>query len=142
MPSFQPRDPAFAEKVAAIFRDESALFHWGGEIMSVSPGVVELALPVSNDLLGPGGLLYRSHIAAMLDDACTLAALSLTSAGDTVDTAEYKLNFLAPGSGETLVARAEVVRPGRSISVCRAEACADGRLLAKMLATLAVSRPA
>ena len=55
--------------------------------------------------------------------------------------AEYKLNFLAPAHGEQVTARAEVVRPGRSVSVCRADAFADGRLIAKMLATLSVSRP-
>ena len=55
--------------------------------------------------------------------------------------AEYKLNFLAPARGEQVSFHAEVVRPGRSITVCRADAFAEGRLVAKMLATLAVSRP-
>ena len=142
MPRFQPRDPAFVDRVAAAFCEESAASNWGGELRSVSPGVVELALQVGKGLPEFDPRIRRSRVAALLDDACALAALSLTSAGDTVSTAEYKVNFLAVPSGEGLVARAEVVRPGRSISVCRADAFADGRLVAKMLATLTVSRPA
>lgn len=90
---------------------------------------------------GGPGMLHRSMVAAFLDDACVLAALSLSSAGDAIATAEYKLNFLAPAKGESICARAQVVRPGRNITVCKADALVDDVLIAKMLATLAVSRP-
>ena len=141
MPQFQPRDPAYADRVAAAFRDESAASRWGGELTSVYSGVVEIALSIRDVSIGAPDMLHRSFVAALLDDACVLAALSLTSPGDSVNTAEYKLNLLAPACGETLIARAEVLRPGRSITVCRADAFADGQLIARMLATLAVSRP-
>ena len=140
MPQFQPRDPAYADRVAAAFRDESAASRWGGELASVSPGVVEITLSFFDDSTGGPGMLHRSIVAALLDDACVLSALSLTSPGDLVTTAEYKLNFLAPATGSKVAACAEVLRPGRSITVCRADAFADGRLTARMLATLAVSR--
>ena len=141
MPQFQPRDPAYADRVAAAFRDESAAPRWGGELTSVSPGVVEITLSFFDDSTGGPGMLHRSIVAAVLDDACVLAALSLTSPGDLAATAEYKLNFLTPARGSEVTARAEVLRPGRSITVCRADAFADGQLTARMLATLAVSRP-
>lgn len=141
MPQFQPRDPAYADRVAAAFRDESAAARWGSELTSVSPGVVEIALSFRDVSTGAPGMLHRSIVAALLDDACLLAALSLSSDGDAVTTVEYKLNFIAPVSGGEVIIRAEVIRPGRSITVCRADAFAEGRLTARMLATLAVSRP-
>ena len=141
MTQFQPRDPAYADRVASTFLDETIAFHWAGELVSVSPGVVEIALSFRNVTTGGPGLLHRSIVAAVLDDACVLAALSLTSPGDSVATVEYKLNFLAPARDSEVTARAEVVRPGRSITVCCANAFADGQLSARMLATLAVSRP-
>ena len=141
MPQFQPRDPAYADRVTAAFRDESAAARWGGELASVSPGVMEIALPCREDLAAAPGVVHRSIVAAVMDDACVLAALSLTSPGDLAATAEYKLNFLAPAKGSEVTVRAEVLRPGRSITVCRADAFADGRLTARMLATLAVSQP-
>ena len=141
MPRFQPRDPSYADRVAAAFRDESIAAHWMSELASVSPGEVEVALSFRDANTSGPGMLHRSIVASLLDDACVLAALSLSSAGDAVSTAEYKLNFLAPATGTEVVVRAEVVRPGRSISVCRADAFAGDRLIARMLATLAVSRP-
>ena len=141
MPQFQPRDPAYADRVAAAFRDESAASRWGGELTSVSPGVVEIALPRREDPGAAPGEIHRSFVVALLDDACVLAALSLASPGDLVAPAEYKLNFLAPAASSQVTARAEVLRPGRSITVCRADAFADGQLAARMLATLSVSRP-
>ncbi len=141
MPSFQPRDPAYSDRVAAVFRDESIAYRWMSELVSVSPGEVEVALSFRDANTGGPGLLHRSIVASLLDDACVLAALSLTSAGDAVNTAEYKLNFLAPATGTEVIVRAEVVRPGRSITVCRADALTGDRLIARMLATLAVSRP-
>lgn len=141
MQQFQPRDPAYADRVADVFRAESATARWGGEVVSISPGFVEIALPVGDDLPVALGVTHRSCAAALLDDACVLAALTLTSPGDLVSVAEYKVNFLAPVSGNGIVARAEVVRPGRSITVCRADAFSDERLTARMLTTLAVSRP-
>ena len=142
MPEFQPRDPAYADRVADAFRNESAASKWGGELTSISPGVAEVALGDASGLCMAAGQIHRSYLAALLDDSCLLAALSLTSPGDLVRTVEYKVNYLWVTTGECVVARAEVVRPGRSITVCRAGAYADGRPVALMLATLAVSRPA
>ena len=141
MPQFQPRDPAYADRVADTFRDGSASSRWGGELASLFPGVVEITLSFFNATTGGPGTLHRCIVASLLDDACLLAALSLASPGDLVATAEYKLNILAPADGSQVTARAQVLRPGRSITVCRADAFADGRLTARMLATLAVSRP-
>ena len=141
MPSFEPRDPEFPDRVAATFSNESVASRLGGELVDVGPGSVCIRLPISDAISPSQGTLHRSYVAALLDDTCILAGLSLTSAGDEVRMAEYKLNFLAPARGERIAARAEVVRPGRSVTVCRADAFADGRLIAKMLATLSVSRP-
>ena len=141
MSRFQPRDPAYADRVTAAFHDESAASHWGGELSSVSPGVVEITFSFCDVSSGGPSMPRRSIVAAAMDDACVLAALSLTSHGDHITTAEYKLNFLAPTKGSEVTVRAEVLRPGRSITVCRADAHADGKLTARMLATLAVSRP-
>ena len=141
-PQFQPRDPGYADRVTGVFWDETTTARWGGDLTSVSPGVVEIEASVIDAATGGPGLLHRSIVAAFMDDACLLAALSLAAAGDTVSTTEYKLNFLAPATGGELVFRAEVVRPGRSVTVCKADAYAiGGRPVAKMLATLSVSRP-
>ncbi len=141
MPKFQPRDPSYANRVASAFRSDSAASQWGGELASVSPGTVVIKLHLPIDSSVGSAATHRAYIAALLDDACVLAALSLSSPGDLVATVEYKVNFVANASASAVVGRAEVIRPGRSITVCRADAFADGELVARSLATLAVSRP-
>jgi uncharacterized protein (TIGR00369 family) len=41
-------------------------------------------------------------------------------------TSEYKINYLRPASGETLVARASLIHAGRRQAVCRCEVFAVG----------------
>jgi acyl-coenzyme A thioesterase PaaI-like protein len=65
-------------------------------------------------------------------------------AGVGVLTVEFKTNLLAPARGEELIARGRVVRAGRTITVCQAEASmlSDGTetLMATMLATIMTVR--
>ena len=140
MPDFKPRDPDYGQRVTDWFQDGSASSLWRGQLVSVAPGRIDIALPMAENPVFSSESPIRSYVAGLLDDACLLAGLSLTSAGDSVGMAEYKLNFLETASGESLIAKADVVRPGRSITVCRADALIDGRLAARMLATLTVSR--
>ena len=42
-------------------------------------------------------------------------------ASDGVLTVEYKLNLMALALGERLIARGRVLRPGKTLTVCRAE---------------------
>jgi acyl-coenzyme A thioesterase PaaI-like protein len=53
---------------------------------------------------------------------------------------EFKVNLLAPGVGESFVARALVKRAGKRLAVCTADAFAvragEEKLIATMLATM------
>jgi acyl-coenzyme A thioesterase PaaI-like protein len=55
-------------------------------------------------------------------------------------TVEFKVNLLEPAVGDRFVARGRVVRAGRIVTVCRAEAVAEGgggeALVAIMTATM------
>jgi acyl-coenzyme A thioesterase PaaI-like protein len=57
-----------------------------------------------------------------------------------VRTVELNVNLLSPAAGNFLIARGEVVRPGRNITICRGDAYAvsdDGsKHVATMLATM------
>ena len=64
----------------------------------------------------------------------------------TVLTVEYKLNIVAPGKGERLIARGQVVRPGRTLTVTRSDVYAvhggAEKLCATGLQTLMCLEPA
>jgi acyl-coenzyme A thioesterase PaaI-like protein len=77
----------------------------------------------------------------VLDSACGYAAFSLVPHDAEMLTVEFKTNLLAPAKGEYFIFRGRVVKPGRTITVCEAQAFAvdDGgekRLVATMTGTL------
>jgi acyl-coenzyme A thioesterase PaaI-like protein len=61
-------------------------------------------------------------------------------ADSSVLTVEYKLNLLAPAAGEKLVARARVIRSGKTLKICTADVYvlknSDEIHCATMLATI------
>jgi uncharacterized protein (TIGR00369 family) len=62
------------------------------------------------------------------------------AAGRGVLTAEFKINLLAPATGDRLMARAKVIKSGRTLTLVQAEVVAetDGkeRLIAFLTATM------
>lgn len=55
------------------------------------------------------------------DSAAGYAAMTMVAASASVLTVEYKVNLVAPADGEKLIARGQVVRPGRSLIVTKAD---------------------
>jgi uncharacterized protein (TIGR00369 family) len=84
--------------------------------------------------------MHAGIIATVLDNACGCATFSLMPDDAAILTVEFKTNLLAPGRGERFIFRGKVVKPGRTITVCEAQAFAvDGgeeKLIATMTGTL------
>lgn len=97
----------------------------GARATRVEPGLVEITVPVLNDLLQPHGNVHGIVASAVADSAAGYAAQTLLPEGQDVVTVEYKINYLAPGVGEKIVAEGRVVRAGRTLSVCTAEVFAE-----------------
>jgi len=55
------------------------------------------------------------------DSAGGYAAMTMVAVSASVLTVEYKMNLVAPADGEKLIARAQVVRPGRTLIVTKAD---------------------
>jgi uncharacterized protein (TIGR00369 family) len=126
---FQPQDPGFAERCRDSFARQQAMALIGGSMAAIGPGLCEVVLPFRDDLTQQKGFIHGGIIGMIADSACGYAAFSLMPADCSLVTVEYKINILAPAVGERLVARGEVLRPGRTLTVARAEVYAekDGR---------------
>jgi len=101
----------------------------GATLSRAEPGEIELSLTIRADHLQHGGAVHGGAIFAMADTAAGAAAASLLPPGQAVVTAEYRISFLAPAIGQTLLARGTVLRPGRSLIHTKSDviAIADGR---------------
>ena len=108
----------------------------GASLTRVDAGRVEVALPWRDDLTQQKGFIHGGIIGMIADTACGYAAYSLMPASASLVTVEYKINILAPAKG-ALVARGEVIRAGRTLTVTRGEVYAeDGKHVATMQQTL------
>ncbi len=135
-----PLDEATVARVRASFARQGAMATLGAELADVAAGRVEIALPIEPHLSQQDGFLHAGVVVAVLDSACGYAALTLMPSDAEVLTVELKVNLLAPADGDSLVAVGEVVRAGRTLTVCRGDAHAEqegGRVhVATMLATM------
>lgn len=128
------------DRVRQSFSKQAFMSTLGAELTVVEEGVVEIQLPFSPSLTQQDGYLHAGAISAVLDSACGYAALSVAPADHEVLTVEFKVNLLAPATGKVFVAKAQVKRAGRKLTVCTADAFAvtgdKQKVIATMLATI------
>ncbi|AWT37649.1 thioesterase [Deinococcus arenae] len=115
----------------------------GTRLRAFAPGRVEIELDLRPDLSQHHGVAHGAVIGYLADTVSAWAAASV--AGDVV-TAEYKLNFLTAARGETLWARGEVLRAGRTQVIVRADVYAtrdgqDTQVAAALATVTPVRRP-
>ena len=126
----------------ASFARQRLMRTLGAVLDSVAPGSVEVRLPFREDLTQQHGFLHAGAIASVADSAAGYAALTLMPADAGVLSIEFKVNMLAPAKGDAIVARAQVIRPGRNIMVCRADVYAlageEEKLVAALQGTMMV----
>jgi len=138
------RNPRFEQAVRDSFAAQQLMATIGARLTRVVAGEIEIRVPFRPELTQQHGFLHAGVVTSALDSACGYAAFSLMPEGVGVLTVEFKTNLLAPARGEELIARGRVVRAGRTITVCQAEASmlADEAetLVATMLATIVTVR--
>ncbi|PLX75014.1 MAG: thioesterase [Azoarcus sp.] len=120
-PQFQPKDPDYADRVRASFGMQQAMRLIGAELAELEPGFAEIHLPHRPEITQQHGYVHGGVVGMIADSAAGYAANTLTPQDTSVLTVEYKLNLLAPADGQRLVARGEVIKPGRTLLITRAE---------------------
>jgi uncharacterized protein (TIGR00369 family) len=134
------QNPDFERLVRESFDKQQIMRTLGARLSRIEPGEVEIELPYREALTQQHGFLHAGVVTAVLDSTCGYAAFSLMPPGAGVLSVEFKVNLLAPAQGELLIARGRVLRAGRTISVCQADATmrSGGRDIpvATMLATI------
>jgi uncharacterized protein (TIGR00369 family) len=135
-----PRNPDFERVVRDSFSAQQLMGTIGARLERVAPGDVEIRLLFRPDLTQQHGFLHAGVVTSAMDSACGYAALTLMPAHAGVLSVEFKTNLMAPAEGDELIARGRVLRSGRTISVCQADAfmLAGGseKHVATMLATI------
>lgn len=138
--------PTISDTIAALlqrsFARQGALMAWDARLQNLTAGGCEIVLPMSAAVTQQHGYFHGGVIGAVADAAGGYAANTLLLPESECLTAEYKINIVAPGIGQALLARGSVLKVGRTLVVARADVFAlrDGveKLCAVMQQTLFV----
>ncbi|MDX1456748.1 MAG: PaaI family thioesterase [Marinobacter sp.] len=93
----------------------------GTRLETFEPGKAVLTLAVREELKQQHGFVHGGVVSYLADNALTYAGGSVL--GDSV-TSEYKINYLRPALGDTLMARASIISAGKNQAVCQCEVVA------------------
>lgn len=129
-------------RIHETFSRQRLLGTLGARLVRVAPGEVDIALPFQDGITQQHGYVHAGAITTIADTACGYAALTKMPVGSAVLTVEFKVNLLEPAEGKLFLARARVVRSGRTLTITAADVHAldregeTGTVVATMLATM------
>lgn len=136
MTAFEPKNPDYHSAATAMFAAQPAMRTLGIAIVHLAPGKVELEMPHSSAFTQQNGFVHAGIITAGLDNACGVAAFTLMPREADILTVEFKTTLLAPARGARFIFKAEVVKPGRTLTFCEARAFAEHEGKASLIATM------
>lgn len=112
----------------------------GATLGKINPGQVEIVLLPKPEVSQQHGFVHAGAVSAIADSAAGYTALSMMPTDRGVLTTEFKINLLAPATGERIIARGKVVKAGRTLTLAQTEVFAENegreRLVALLTATM------
>lgn len=109
----------------------------GGVVEHAAAGKSRVRFPNKREFSIPGGTMQGGMQGALIDEAMIVAVRTLLPAGEHFTTADLKIAYLRPASGESLLCEAEVLRKGRGVIYVEASLSDDhGRLVARASSSL------
>lgn len=118
------------QRLEALFQNAPCNQHLN-IVYSAREGEGEVVLHVTPDLLHGGGVVHGAYLFKVLDDAATIAGMSLLP-DDATLTSSFTLYFLRPIDKGTITAIGRVIRKGRRQIISEAVAHDEnGRELAR-----------
>ncbi len=118
---FKPKDKDYKSKVEESFARQKFMSFIAAELVKISPGYCEIRVPYDRNLSQQHGYFHAGIIGTLADNAAGYASFSLMEKDSSVLTVEFKLNLMSPGDGDELIAKAHVLKNGRTLTISRSE---------------------
>jgi uncharacterized protein (TIGR00369 family) len=136
----KPEPPAQDSRIRASFASQGLMRTLGATLTRIAPGEVDITMPPTPAISQQHGFIHAGAVAAIADSAAGYAALTLMPPNRGVLTAEFKINLLAPATGDLILARGRVIKAGRTLTLAQAEIVSQTggqqKLIAHLTATL------
>ena len=109
------------ERIIASFNAQKMMHTFGASLREISTGNCIIDAPILPECTQQHGFGHAALAFGIGDSAAGYAALSVMPEGAEVLTAEMKINLLSPATGEKLIARGHVLKPGRRLVIVQAD---------------------
>jgi uncharacterized protein (TIGR00369 family) len=139
MTTYKTPNPNYGSRVRDSFSRQPFMHHIGAKVTLLEPGVADITLAHGTELTQQHGFFHGGVIGAIADNAGAYAAFTLAPLEFSILTVEFKVNFLSPAQGESLVAKGRVIKPGKTLVVSRADVFALVNGAEKLVATALVT---
>lgn len=130
-----PEDDQFEERVRQSFNEQGFMHYLQAELMEVSAGHCQIKVPFRRELTQQHGFFHAGVVSTIADNTAGYAAYSLMAPNASILTVEFKVNLLRPADGDYLLGHAEVIKYGRSLTVCTSDIYAVKDGVEKLCAT-------
>jgi len=140
-PHIEPLPPELEAGIRARLAANPFIKFMGIAVPQLGRGYARFVLPFKPELANSIGLLQGGAIAALADEAVAFALYSLVPEGETINTVEMKINFLAAVKEGEITAVAFIAKRGRTISLGEFEVRQGDKLVAKGLCTYIHLKP-
>ncbi len=118
---FEPSSSNFKKKVEDSFNRQGFMKLINARLIDVKPGYCEIHIPYDLKLTQQHGFFHAGIVSTVADNTAGYAGFSLMEEDSSILTVEFKLNLIAPGDGDILIGRANVLKRGRTLTICRSE---------------------
>ncbi len=120
---FEPKSANYKKKVEESFERQQFMKLIKAELVDVQPGYCEIQVPYDSNLTQQHGFFHAGVISTIADNTAGYAGFSLMEENSSVLTVEFKINLIAPGDGELLIGKSNVIKNGRTLTICKSDVC-------------------
>ncbi len=119
--NFTPKDANYINKVQTSFERQQFMKFINATLFKIEPGYSEIHVPYDKNITQQHGFYHAGIVGTVADNAAGYAAFSLMDKNASILTVEFKLNLIAPADGELLIGRSNVLKNGKTLTICRSD---------------------
>jgi 1,4-dihydroxy-2-naphthoyl-CoA hydrolase len=140
-PTFDTFNQGFADRIVGRTSRSGIDGFLGLTVTEVEAGRIVCEMPVTEQLITYIGNMHGGCLSAMCDHVLGVVLYPVMPDGYWAATTEFKINLLAPVTGGTCVATAEIVSMSKRLAVIRIDIENEGRLVAAAQGTCTIVAP-
>lgn len=131
---FKPKFINYKKKIEDSFTRQEFMKLIDAKLIDVQAGYCEIEVPYRTDLTQQHGFFHAGVISTIADNTAGYAAFSVMEESSSILTVEFKLNLMSPGDGEKLIGKSNVLKQGRTLTICRSEVYVEKKGVKKLCA--------